>query len=75
MNQVSNDKSQAKPDRARPYLNPYLAGVLLGMGAAKAVDAFEIMGVEAGIKAAGQAAAGPKPFVEIVGVLRDKFAR
>jgi len=31
MNQVSNDKSQAKPERARPYVNPYFAGVLLGL--------------------------------------------
>lgn len=30
MNQVSKDKNQAAPERARPYVNPYLAGVLLG---------------------------------------------
>jgi uncharacterized membrane protein YedE/YeeE len=31
MNQVSNDKNQAEPERARPYVNPYVAGVLLGL--------------------------------------------
>jgi len=31
MSQVSNDKNQAALDGARPYINPYLAGVLLGL--------------------------------------------
>jgi hypothetical protein len=49
-------------------------GLLLGVPAAGAADAFEIMGVEAGIKAAGQAAAGPRPFVEIVCPLMQQQA-
>jgi len=31
MSQVSNVKSQAALEKARPYVNPYLAGVLLGL--------------------------------------------
>lgn len=50
------------------------AGLLLGMAVARAADAFEILGVEAGIKAAGQAAAGPQPFVEIVCPLMQQQA-
>jgi uncharacterized membrane protein YedE/YeeE len=31
MSQPSNDKKQAVPEVARPYANPYLGGVLLGL--------------------------------------------
>jgi hypothetical protein len=42
------------------------ACLLFGAGAAHVADASEILGVAAGIKAAGLAAAGPKPFVDTV---------
>ena len=44
------------------------------MPPAQAADAAEILGVAAGIKAAGLAAAGPKPFVEIVCPLMQQQA-
>ncbi len=31
MSQVTNDKNPTAPEKARPYINPYLAGVLLGL--------------------------------------------
>jgi len=40
--------------------------LVLAVSPAHATDAFEILGVAAGIKAAGLAAAGPKPFVDTV---------
>jgi hypothetical protein len=40
--------------------------LVLAVSPAQATDAFEILGVAAGIKAAGLAAAGPKPFVDTV---------
>ena len=46
----------------------------LVMPPAQAADAAEILGVAAGIKAAGLAAAGPKPFVEIVCPLMQQQA-
>jgi len=50
------------------------AGLLLAEATAHAASAFEIKGVGAGIEAAGQAAAGPKPFVEIVCPLMQQQA-
>ncbi len=50
-----------------------LVWLLLGAGA-QGADVFEIRGVKAGVKAAGQAAAGPKPFVEIVCPLMQQQA-
>lgn len=42
------------------------AWLLFGAGAAHAADGSEILGVAAGVKAAGLAAAGPRPFVDTV---------
>ncbi len=50
------------------------AWLVLGASTVLAADAAEIMGVKAGIKAAGLAAAGPKPFVETVCPLMQQQA-
>jgi Transglycosylase SLT domain len=50
------------------------AWLLLGIHGAHAAEAFEITGVAAGIKAAGLAAAGPKPFVDTVCPLMQQQA-
>jgi len=50
------------------------AEMVAGAGVARAADAGAITGVAAGIKAAGLAAAGPKPFVEIVCPLMQQQA-
>jgi Transglycosylase SLT domain/SPOR domain len=50
------------------------AWLVLAASAALAADAFAIMGVGAGIKAAGLAAAGPKPFVDTVCPLMQEQA-
>jgi hypothetical protein len=50
------------------------AGLLFGAGAGHAADAFEILGVAAGIKAAGLAAAAPLPFVDTVCPLMQQQA-
>jgi len=50
------------------------AWLLLGASAAHAADASKILGVAAGIKAAGLAAAGPLPFVDTVCPLMQQQA-
>jgi len=50
------------------------AWLLLGASAAHAAGAFDILGVAAGVKAAGLAAAGPKPFVDTVCPLMQQQA-
>lgn len=66
-----------RPCAASPWLG-LLAGLFgslpLSIGAAGAVDAAKLTGVAAGIDAAGLAAAGPKPFVEIVCPLMQQQA-
>jgi hypothetical protein len=52
----------------------FAAWLVLAASAAHAVDASEITGLAAGIKAAGIAAAGPRPFVEIVCPLMQQQA-
>ncbi|MGH6735958.1 MAG: lytic transglycosylase domain-containing protein [Methyloceanibacter sp.] len=63
--------------RARGHITraAFLAAwLVLSMSAAQAADAVDILGVAGGIKAAGQAAAGPLPFVEIVCPLMQQQA-
>jgi soluble lytic murein transglycosylase-like protein len=50
------------------------AGLLFAAAASHAADAFETLGVAAGIKAAGIAAAGPLPFVDTVCPLMQQQA-
>ena len=51
------------------------AWVVVGTGtAAQAADAVDLLGVAKGIKAAGLAAAGPRPFVETVCPLMQQQA-
>jgi hypothetical protein len=50
------------------------AWLLFGACAAHAADAFEILGVSAGVKAAGIAAAGPRPFADTVCPLMQQQA-
>ena len=50
------------------------AWLVLGSHGAHAAEAFEITGVAAGIKAAGLAAAGPRPFVDTVCPLMQQQA-
>lgn len=50
------------------------AGFLITASNTKATEAFEILGVAAGIKAAGLAAAGPRPFVDTVCPLMQQQA-
>ncbi|MGH6866621.1 MAG: lytic transglycosylase domain-containing protein [Methyloceanibacter sp.] len=51
-----------------------LTCLVLVANAAQGADAFKITGVAAGLKAAGLAAAGPKPFVDIVCPLMQQQA-
>jgi len=60
--------------RASLAIAASLAACLLPGAGAQAAEAFEVTGVAAGVKAAGVAAAGPRPFVEIVCPLMQQQA-